>query len=510
MLRAVLCVCLLASASAARSRSRSDESVESKEDISIEEVSKESGSAEDESSEEYGVNRPQSPSQISSNEEVSGAKVFRVSIKDKNDERDFERIRSKAFIDMLHRSKSDVDILVRPSTYEKTKDLLRSTNLDYEVLIDDLGKRIELENPAISEETAELVGRQGHKLTFEHYHRVEDQHGYLDYLAETYKDYVTLESIGTSHEGRELKLIKISSGYPNASAIWIDGGIHAREWIASATVLHIVRELTEYRDNLPEEMKQVDYYVVPMVNPDGYEFSHSAYRNRLWRKNRAPGSGSCQGVDLNRNYGYKWGGKGTSNYKCSDIFRGAGPNSEPETKAIANYIGKKKPEIQGFLTFHSYGQYILYPWGYDKKLPPDYEDLQRVGDIAAQRIKEKQGVKYKVGNSANMLYAAAGAADDWAKAYGKVKYTYTVELRDEGSYGFVLPSSEITACGKDGFEVVRAVAEALVKTSGYRRKALDESIGSNWLDSLMEKLRRTLNIFLGSTLTMRRSETKRA
>lgn len=64
----------------------------------------------------------------------------------------------------------------------------------------------------------------GHKLTFEHYHRVEDQHGYLDYLAETYKDYVTLESIGTSHEGRELKLIKISSGYPNASAIWIDGG----------------------------------------------------------------------------------------------------------------------------------------------------------------------------------------------------------------------------------------------------------------------------------------------
>lgn len=64
--------------------------------------------------------------------------------------------------------------------------------------------------------------------------------------------------------------------------------------------------------------------------------------------------------------------------------------------------------FQGFLTFHSYGQYILYPWGYDKKLPPDYEDLQRVGDIAAQRIKEKQGVKYKVGNSANMLYAAAG------------------------------------------------------------------------------------------------------
>lgn len=95
MLRAVLCVCLLASASAARSRSRSDESVESQEDISIEEVSKESGSTEDESSEEYGVNKPQSPTQISSNEEVSGAKVFRVSIKDKNDERDFERIRSK-------------------------------------------------------------------------------------------------------------------------------------------------------------------------------------------------------------------------------------------------------------------------------------------------------------------------------------------------------------------------------------------------------------------------------
>lgn len=67
---------------------------------------------------------------------------------------------------MLHRSKSDVDILVRPSTYEKTKDLLRSANLDYEILIDDLGKRIELENPKISEETAELVGRQGKSQKF--------------------------------------------------------------------------------------------------------------------------------------------------------------------------------------------------------------------------------------------------------------------------------------------------------------------------------------------------------
>lgn len=60
------------------------------------------------------------------------------------------------------------------------------------------------------------------------------------------------------------------------------------------------------------------------------------------------------------------------------------------------------------MTFHSYGQYVLYPWGYDRKVPPDYEALNRVGRKAAEAMRKAGGVRYTVGSSATTLYAASG------------------------------------------------------------------------------------------------------
>lgn len=102
--------------------------------------------------------------------------------------------------------------------------------------------------------------------------------------------------------------------------------------------------------------------------------------DRLWRKNRGGvGKGRCAGVDLNRNFGYKWGGQGASRQPCSEIFAGSAAFSEPETMAQFQFMDQTAANFQGFLTFHSYGQYILYPWGYDRVVPPDYKDLDRVG-----------------------------------------------------------------------------------------------------------------------------------
>lgn len=114
-----------------------------------------------------------------------------------------------------------------------------------------------------------------------------------------------------------------------------------------------------------------------MKNPDGYEYTHRT--DRLWRKNRSNGNGRCAGVDLNRNYGYKWGGKGTSQNTCTEIYAGRGAFSEPETAAVKRYLESRKEKFFAFLTFHSYGQYILHPWGYDDLVPPDHQDLTRVG-----------------------------------------------------------------------------------------------------------------------------------
>jgi carboxypeptidase A4 len=113
-------------------------------------------------------------------------------------------------------------------------------------------------------------------------------------------------------------------------------GIHAREWISPASVTYIIQELIENRE-ANTWADNLDFYIVPVVNPDGYEYTHNG--NRLWRKNRRdPQLGRCSGTDLNRNFGYKWGGAGSSKDRCQEIYAGSAPFSEPETQAIQRFV----------------------------------------------------------------------------------------------------------------------------------------------------------------------------
>lgn len=196
------------------------------------------------------------------------------------------------------------------------------------------------------------------------------------------------------------------------------------------------------------------------MNPDGYEYTHT--NDRLWRKNRRRNS-VCMGVDLNRNYGYKWGGQGASRQPCAETFAGSGPFSEPETKAVQDFLLKSAGNFKASLSFHSYGQYILYPWGYDRKVPADHADLDRVGKDAAAAIKRISGQDYTVGPAGSSLYPAAGGSDDWAKGTMKLKYSYTVELRDTGRYGFMLPADQIISSGREMLGFVRVLASAVVR-----------------------------------------------
>ena len=149
----------------------------------------------------------------------------------------------------------------------------------------------------------------------------------------------------------------------------------------------------------------------------------------------------CKGVDLNRNFGYHWGGYGASNDPCKETFRGPSAFSEPESRAIRNFLLSGTADFKLYLTFHSYGQYLLYPWGYDKLDTRDWQDLKRVGDIAHNALRRlNNGVSYQVGSAAKMLYPASGGSDDWAKGGANIKYSYTVELPDTGKYGFLLPA----------------------------------------------------------------------
>ncbi|XP_074657393.1 carboxypeptidase B-like [Tubulanus polymorphus] len=256
-------------------------------------------------------------------------------------------------------------------------------------------------------------------------------------------------SVGKTVEGRDIFGIKI--GMDNAAkAIWIDGGIHAREWISPATMVYTIDKIISLfsnRDPLITAMIfNTQIIIVPVLNPDGYEYTWSTYR--LWRKNRRVGR-SCDGVDLNRNWGYHWMEQGASSSECSQIYAGPSAMSEPETKAVAKFILSRKNQIKMYLSFHAYGQYFLTPWGYGRVYPDDFSDLRRVAQNAVNAIRDANGPVYSMGTSAILLYPAAGGSDDWAKGVAGIKYSYTIELPDNGRYGFALPPRYIEPVGRE-------------------------------------------------------------
>ncbi|CAB3372331.1 Hypothetical predicted protein [Cloeon dipterum] len=400
---------------------------------------------------------------------LTGAHLYRVQLKNNEHKRVFLDLIKTEQIDVWMQSrgkKAKAVFMVLAANVEKVNMRFYEADITLKRLSDNVQKLVDEENP--SENVTKLSNsKTGYALTWKAYHKASVIHDFLDNYATNYKDLCTVEKIGNTVEGRPIKIIKISSGGDKKRpAFFIDGGIHAREWISPATVTYIIRELVENRTAY-SFADEVDFYIVPLMNVDGYE--HSRTRDRLWRKNRAPGA-LCKGVDLNRNFGYKWGGKGSSSSVCRGNHRGPSAFSEPESQAIRDFILKFDiGTFKAYLTVHSFGQYIMYPWGYDYMTPPDGTELQRVGDLAAAAVKKLTNTSYKVGSSAKLLYAAAGGSDDWAKAVAEIPYAYTLELRDKGDYGFILPAKFIKPTGLETMAMVQVVAEEMLKAERLKK-----------------------------------------
>ncbi|XP_075155595.1 carboxypeptidase B-like [Haematobia irritans] len=225
---------------------------------------------------------------------------------------------------------------------------------------------------------------------------------------------------------------------PSTARIWIDGGTHAREWITSATVTFIIETLIRNWEDQPEYIRNKIWYFMPMINPDGYVYSRRI--SRLWRKNR-------------------WNTVGSSKNPCTLNYHGNAPISEMETKAIVNFLEERKPHVVSFLSFHSYGQLLTYPYGHRAARYKYASLLQRLGNQAARNIKEITGRKYRVGSRHSLLILAGGGADDWACSSLGAKYVYTIELRDTGDYVFLLPPRQIIQTAMEGYAMVEAVAK---------------------------------------------------
>uniref|UniRef100_A0A0A9VTY9 Carboxypeptidase A6 n=1 Tax=Lygus hesperus TaxID=30085 RepID=A0A0A9VTY9_LYGHE len=357
------------------------------------------------------------------------------------------------------------EIFVNSRVAMLVRSILDENHVKYTVLVEDVQKAITKERFYHKILEGQRTIEEGFKMSWDRYHRTKDIYNFTDQLAVDFPKRVQIVNIGKSFHGRLLKVAIFKSGMKNAKKIWLDGGIHAREWVAPAAVTYIMRELAKLNASDGSPLSHVDFYVCPVLNPDGYEYSHTT--DRLWRKNRRTFKGkACHGIDLNRNFQARW----KRSKKCNIEYAGAVPFSEPETRHMSNFIKKHLKNMEGFITFHSFSQVILYPYAYPFKenstIPnsPRYKSVVKVGERIADQMSKVEGHRYKALDINHFTEGAYGSSVDWAMDVG-ISYPYAIELRPNVSSeepGFLLPPSQIIPTSKEAFAAVTALVSAIL------------------------------------------------
>ncbi|KAK7066371.1 hypothetical protein SK128_001113 [Halocaridina rubra] len=360
-----------------------------------------------------------------------------------------------------------IDVLAAPEAESKVLQVLKYFDMEYEEIIHDLQDMIQEE---IYEEIENFDLRSQHQMTWDNYHSFEVMHKYLQYLEEQYPHLITLIEIGKSSENRSLVVAQVSSG-TNQPAIWIDGGLHAREWVSPTTALYIIRQLVEKYEQNEAMVTMFDWYILPIANPDGYEYTR--HYDRMWRKTRSKHFGEnsrCVGVDPNRNFEFKWLQGGSSSYPCSDVYAGPYASSEPETVAISEFLMERKDQLMVYLSFHSYTQVWLMPWAYISDLPKNLHDLEEVANASATAMKKHNNTEFTVGTVTKLMYKASGSSVDYAYGPVGIPFAYAIELRDLGQYGFLLPKNQILPTAVETFDGMKVLAREVYKKLPKYRK----------------------------------------
>ncbi|XP_018331188.1 zinc carboxypeptidase-like [Agrilus planipennis] len=341
-----------------------------------------------------------------------------------------------------------IDIMVPPHMNGEFTELIESQGMKASVFIENVQERIDTENPLTAD-------RANSRLGWTSYHRLNVIYDWLRSLESEYPEYVQVVKGGETYLGRDILGVHVSFSPSNRNrAVFLEGGMHAREWISPATVTYILNELLTSTD---PEVRAIadshDWYVFPNSNPDGYEYTHT--NNRLWRKTRTRYTAMCYGADPNRNWAFEWGNGGVSFSPCSETYAGAGAFSEIETQTFSTYISSIVSHLRAYISIHSYSQLLLLPYGVTGiGKPSNYNQLLTIGRRAATALKRRYGTEYTVGNLAEVLYVASGSSFDWVKGTHNVNLTFAFELRDTGRYGFVLPASQIIPTAEETLDAV--------------------------------------------------------
>ena len=308
------------------------------------------------------------------------------------------------------------------------------------------------------------------------YHNYDEMLSELQDLAAAYPEICQLYDIGDTRGkeyseagnsyydvyNHEIWALKISDN-PNEDedepAIYWMGTHHSREPISTEVVLHATNYVLEnygIDDEITTSVENNVLWVIPIVNPNGHKVV-TDQTDVWWRKNIRDnndngifdtdydGGYGDDGVDPNRNYGFCWGNIGASTNPKSPTYHGDEEFSEPEIQAIRDLMLEN--HFVAGTSYHSYGELVLFPYGYGNNLiAPDHDALQQLAIDMAITIPDENGGTYEPTESWQ-LYPAMGTTDDYAYGQHGI-FAYTIELATE----FIPPSYEVEGICQDNLE----------------------------------------------------------
>ncbi|XP_059061020.1 carboxypeptidase B-like [Achroia grisella] len=346
-----------------------------------------------------------------------------------------------------------------------------AAGIEHKIVVNNMNELFELERNRLAEAANSSSGRNDNGgIAIDKMYTYEEVNkppvcGFLEELARNHPS-VDVLSQGTTIEGRPIKYIRISSTNFmefNKPVVFIQALIQAREWISLPVVLHAINKLvTDITDQ--DVVDDIDWIILPIANPDGYEFSRIS--SRLWTKNRRINNNECIGVNINRNFDVEFYENPSTN-PCSENFRGQRAESEIETRSIRDILLLNQGRIQLFLNLQSFGSQILY--GFGNGILPSNSII--LNFLAVQMAETKNNIltckdhDYIVGNIANVLGPEFGSAMDYATRARDVLHSYTIKLPSYGNginvnneLGYLVDPKFFEKAAEEAWEAIKIAA----------------------------------------------------
>ena len=356
---------------------------------------------------------------------------------------------------------------------EAEREALAREGIETEIVTDPQGRT--------SSERSTAQARAGFKV-FDDYDGKDGIARKLKRLVQRNPKIAKLKKLGETRQGRDILAVRLSAKSKKAKrgedkpSVLFQATTHAREWISTEVNIRGLKYFlrTSDRPATRRMLRSTEIWFLPVVNPDGYQYTFE--EERLWRKNLRDNDGDGQvepgeGVDLNRNYPEHWGydDEGSETITSDDTYRGPRAASEPETRADMNLVRKIDPAFA--LTYHSFGPLLLYPQGWQVQTPaaddPVYQALS--GDDAEPAIRGFDP------DLAAELYVVNGDFTDWAHAKNKT-LAWTPELNEGcAGCGFVFPDNQRKV--KREFRINRPFMLDLVRSASNPAKP-DSHLGN--------------------------------